>query len=148
MWTTIGELWSLGGAMFRDRIGHRHERPSDNRAHTGTRGESLAVKALKKKGYKILEKNYRSKLGEIDVIARDGGVLAFVEVKARRTDRFGDPKLAVTPQKQRKISMVALEYLKKTGQIEKEARFDVVAIRLLPGQPDIEIIKNAFELAY
>jgi putative endonuclease len=134
--------------MFRDRIGHRQDRPSDNRAHTGARGESLAVKALKKKGYKILEKNYRSKLGEIDVIARDGDVLAFVEVKARRTDRFGDPKLAVTPQKQRKISMVALEYLKKTDQIEKGGRFDVVAIRLLPGKPAIEIIKNAFELAY
>ena len=74
--------------MFRDRICRQHDRPSDNRCHTGARGESLAVKALKKKGYKILEKNYRSKLGEIDVIARDGGVLAFVEVKARRTDRF------------------------------------------------------------
>ena len=134
--------------MFRDRIAQRQDEPHDNRAHTGTRGESLAVKALKKKGYKILEKNYRCKLGEIDVIARDGGVLAFIEVKARRTDRFGDPKLAITAQKQRKISMVALEYLKKTGQIEKGARFDVVAIRLLPGQPDIEIIKNAFELAY
>lgn len=134
--------------MFRDRIGRQHDRPSDNRCHTGARGESLAVKALKKKGYKILEKNYRCKLGEIDIIAKDRGVLVFVEVKARRTDRFGDPKLAVTPQKQRKISMVALEYLKKTGQIEKRARFDVVAIRLLPGQPDIEIIKNAFELAY
>jgi putative endonuclease len=134
--------------VFRDRLGRRHDGPQDNRAHTGNRGESLAVKALKKKGYQILEKNYRSKLGEIDVIARDRGVLAFVEVKARRTDRFGNPKLAVTPEKQRKISMVALEYLKKTGQMGKKARFDVVAIRLLPGQTDIEIVKNAFELAY
>jgi len=114
----------------------------------GARGESLAVNCLKKNGYKILEQNYCSKLGEIDIIAKDGGVLAFVEVKARRTDQFGGPKLAVTPQKQRKISMVALEYLKQTGQMNEKARFDVVAIRLLPDQQDVEIIKNAFELAY
>ncbi|NVM20544.1 MAG: YraN family protein [Desulfobacterales bacterium] len=121
---------------------------TDQRRHVGEGGESVAVKVLKKNGYKILEQNYRSKLGEIDIIATEGGALAFVEVKARRTDRFGDPKLAVTPNKKRKISMVALEYLKKTGQIDKKARFDVVAVRLLPGQPDVEIIKNAFELAY
>ena len=134
--------------MFGDRMSQRQESGNDNRRHTGTHGESLAAKVLKKNGYKIIEQNYRSKLGEIDIIARDGGVLAFVEVKARRTDRFGDPKWAVTRQKQRKISMVALDYLKRTGQIEKRARFDVVAIRLLPGQPDVEIIRNAFELAY
>ncbi|NVM57581.1 MAG: YraN family protein [Desulfobacterales bacterium] len=121
---------------------------TDHRRDMGESGESLAVKVLKENGYKILEQNYRSKLGEIDIIARDGGVLAFVEVKARRTDQFGDPKLAVTPQKQRKISMVALGYLKETGQIGERARFDVVAIRLVPGQPYVEIIKNAFELAY
>jgi len=134
--------------MFRNRSFRQPDTPGDDRCHTGARGESLAVKALKEKGYRILEKNYRCKLGEIDIIAKDDGVLAFVEVKARRTDRFGDPKLAVTPRKQRKISMVALEYLKKTGQIGERARFDVVAIRLWPGRPDIEIIKNAFELAY
>jgi len=134
--------------MFRNRSFRQPDTPGDDRCHTGARGESLAVKALKEKGYRILEKNYRCKLGEIDIIAKDDGVLAFVEVKARRTDRFGDPKLAVTPRKQRKISMVALEYLKKTGQIGERARFDVVAIRLWPGRPNIEIIKNAFELAY
>ena len=120
----------------------------NHRRHTGERGESVAVSILKKNGYKILEQNYRSKLGEIDIIAQEGGVLAFIEVKARRTDEFGEPKLAVTPQKQRKISMVALEYLKTTKQTDRKARFDVVAIRLLPGEPYIEIIKNAFDLAY
>ena len=87
-------------------------------------------------------------MGEIDVIARDDRVLVFIEVKARRTNQFGGPKWAVTPRKQRKISMVALAYLKDTEQMGVKARFDVVAIRLLPGNPDIEIIKNAFELAY
>jgi putative endonuclease len=135
--------------MFIKKLIRRQENAStDPRRHTGQSGESLAVKVLKQNGYKILEKNYSSKLGEIDVIAQDGSVLAFIEVKARRTAKFGSPKLAVTPRKQRKISMVALQYLKETGQTSKRARFDVVAIRLLPGQPDIEIIKNAFDLAY
>ncbi len=114
----------------------------------GAFGESLAVKALKKNGYKILELNHRSKLGEIDIIAKEEGVLVFVEVKTRRTDSFGNPKLAVTPRKQRKISMVALEYLKKTGQMDNNARFDVIAVRLVSGHSEVEIIRNAFDLAY
>jgi putative endonuclease len=134
--------------MFSNWRLKRAEGENDNPQKTGVRGESLAVKVLKRNGYKILEQNYRSKLGEIDIIAKERGVLAFVEVKARRTDQFGNPKLAVTPQKQRKISMVALEYLKQTGQMDVKARFDVVAIRLLRDHQEIEIIKNAFELAY
>ena len=134
--------------MFR-KFTRRPEDPANNgRRHTGESGESIAVKFLKKNGYKIIEQNYRCKLGEIDIIARDGRVLTFIEVKARRTGGFGGPKWAVTPQKQRKISMVALQYLKETEQMEKKARFDVVAIQLLPDHPDVEIIKNAFELAY
>ena len=134
--------------MFRKWF-RRSEGPDiDGRRRTGESGEALAVKFLKKNGYRIIERNYRCKLGEIDIIARDDRGLAFIEVKARRTDEFGGPKWAVTPQKQRKISMVALEYLKETEQMEKKARFDVVAIRLLPDHPDVEIIKNAFELAY
>jgi len=138
----------LIGAMSRNQPCPRGGGSVDDRRHTGKRGESLAVRILKQSGYKIVEQNYRSKLGEIDIIAKEAGVLAFVEVKARRTDQFGGPKQAITPRKQRKISMVALEYLKQTGQMGERARFDVVAIHLTPGQPDVEIIKNAFELAY
>ena len=134
--------------MLRRRIRKPEGPANDGRRRTGESGESIAVKSLKKNGYQIIEQNYRCKLGEIDIIARDGRVLAFIEVKARRTGDFGGPKRAVTPRKQRKISMVALKYLKETEQMEKKARFDVVAIRLLPGDPDVEIIKNAFELAY
>ena len=134
--------------MFRRRVRKQENPLNDGRRHTGESGESIAVKFLKKNGYKIIERNYRCNLGEIDIIARDGRVLAFIEVKARRTDEFGGPKWAVTSRKQRKISMVALKYLKETEQMEKKARFDVVAVRLLPGDPDVEIIKNAFELAY
>jgi putative endonuclease len=122
--------------------------PGDVRKKTGEIGEAIAVDFLKKKGYKIIQRNYSCKLGEVDIIARDGSVLSFIEVKARRSDRFGGPKRALTPRKQRKISMVAVDYLKRTNQMDTEARFDVVAIRLLPGEPDIEVIKNAFDLAY
>jgi putative endonuclease len=138
----------LIGAMSRNPPCPKGGDGADDRRRTGRRGESLAVQVLKKSGYKILQQNYSSKLGEIDIIAKEAGVLAFVEVKARRTDRFGGPKQSVTPRKQRKISMVALEYLKQTGQMGKRARFDVVAIHLTPGQPDVEIIRNAFELSY
>ena len=114
----------------------------------GEQGESLAVWYLKKNGYKILEQNYRTKLGEIDIIAREKKTLVFVEVKSRRSIRFGSPKWAVTPKKQRTISMVALTYLKATQQTDARARFDVVAIISNQDEPRIEIIKNAFELAY
>ena len=120
----------------------------NKRQKFGAKGESLAAWYLKKNGYKIIEQNYRTQLGEIDIIAKEKKTLVFVEVKARRSTRFGNPKLAVTPKKQRKISMVALYYLKTTNQISAKARFDVVAITSNRDQPQIEIVKNAFELAY
>ena len=114
----------------------------------GKKSERLAAEFLKRMGYRILETNYRSKLGEIDIIAREKGTIVFVEVKARNTSRFGSPKGAVTPAKQRKISMVALDYLKRSDQTEASARFDVVAIDTASGKIDIEVVKNAFTLAY
>ena len=120
----------------------------NKRQQFGKESESLAVKYLKKNGYKILEQNYRNKIGEIDIIAKEKGTLVFVEVKARKTHVFGNPKWAVTPKKQRKISMVALYYLKATKQTHVKARFDVVALSSAKEDLQIEIIKNAFELAY
>jgi putative endonuclease len=120
----------------------------NRRRQTGEAGEALAARLLRKKGYTIVATNYRTQLGEIDIIARDGGTLVFVEVKARRSDRFGAPKWAVTPAKQRKISMVALYYLKTTGQSAAKARFDVVSIRSDSQHPEVEIIRNAFDLLY
>jgi putative endonuclease len=120
----------------------------NRRQQFGQESETVALKFLKKQKYKILEKNYRTRQGEIDIIARDGDTISFIEVKARTSDHFGDPKGAVTLQKQRKISMVALQYLKATNQSDAKARFDVVAISSTVTTPKIEIIKNAFELAY
>jgi putative endonuclease len=115
---------------------------------TGKKGESIAARLLRKKGYQILEQNYRTRLGEIDIIARDRNTLVFVEVKARSSNRFGHPKSAITPQKQRKISMVALHYLKITNQMRSKARFDVIAISSTHTSQKVELIRNAFDLAY
>lgn len=120
----------------------------NKRQKLGQEGESIAVRYLKKNGYKILEHNYRTKLGEIDIIAKEKETIVFVEVKARKSYLLGNPKWAVTPKKQRKISMVALFYLKATNQNYASARFDVVAISSMENNPSIEIVKNAFELAY
>ncbi len=122
----------------------------DQRRQFGKESEEMAARYLKKKGYRILEQNYRTALGEIDIIARDKRTIVFVEVKARRSFSFGSPKAAITPKKQRKISMVALSYLKAAGLERASARFDVVAINAYApeGGPEIEIVKNAFELAY
>ena len=116
----------------------------------GKRSETDAVTHLKKLGYKILETNYRNRLGEIDIIAKDRDTIAFVEVKARKSKTYGNPKWAITPKKQRKISMVALSYLKATRQIDAKARFDVVTVTLNSEDTTstIDVIKNAFELAY
>jgi putative endonuclease len=117
----------------------------NNRQEFGKESESLAVNSLKKQGYEILETNFKTKIGEIDIIARDGDTLVFVEVKARKTLRYGDPKYAITWHKKRKISLTALYYLKKTGRMNVRARFDVVSILEDGNRPLVEIVKNAFE---
>lgn len=115
----------------------------------GQKGESLAVRHLKDQGYEILAQNYRTKVGEIDIVAREGGALVFVEVKARKSDKYGDPKWAITKAKQRKISMAALYYLKASGQTKVKARFDVLTLKPdAAGKTVVEIIRNAFPLAY
>jgi len=114
----------------------------------GRFGEDLARERLKDCGYRILTANYRCPFGEIDVIARDGDVLVFVEIKTRKNKSLGLVKETVNIRKQRQISKVALAYMKSHNLWGSKARFDVVAVGLLDGKKEIEIIKNAFELAY
>jgi putative endonuclease len=114
----------------------------------GRGGEDLAAEHLGRQGYRIIARNYRTRQAEIDIIARHEGVIVFVEVKTRRSAGFGHPKWAVTPAKQKKISMAALEYLKKHRAMQSRARFDVVTIQTVEGKACIEVIANAFELAY
>lgn len=112
-------------------------------------GESIAVTFLKGQGFKIVQCNFRSVCGEIDIIARDGRTIVFVEVKCRKNHNYGPPQLAVTPFKQRQISKAALVWLSKKKLYDAEARFDVVAIVLHQNDlPEIEHIRNAFDLAY
>jgi putative endonuclease len=120
----------------------------NRKQHFGLQGEELAVRHLKKKGYRIIERNFRTRAGEIDIIAKHKGQIVFAEVKTRHTNRYGHPKLAVTDHKQRKISMVALAYLKRHYAVETSARFDVVTIQSSEEGPTIEIFPNAFELTY
>ncbi len=105
----------------------------------GREGEKLAVDYLNKKGYKILEKNFRTKLGEIDIIAKDGNFIVIVEVKRRFSDKFGEPELAVNYRKQQKLKKLALYYLKHIGK-EYPVRFDVIAIK----GSEIHHIEDAF----
>jgi putative endonuclease len=112
----------------------------------GSRGESLALAVLERAGYAIVATGYRTAAGEIDIIARDGACLVFVEVKARRTIERGTPAEAVTPQKQRRIIAMARDFLARHKTDATECRFDVVAI-LMPrdGPPAIEHIRDAFD---
>ena len=121
---------------------------TDRKQKIGKKGESIAVRYLKKQGYRIIELNYRSKAGEIDIIAREKRSLVFVEVKTRSSRSFGSPKWAITPKKQKAISMAALYYLKMTNQNDVDARFDVVSIQLQGEDTQIELVRNAFDLAY
>jgi putative endonuclease len=112
----------------------------------GKKGEELALRFLKKRGYRIIEKNYVCKMGEMDIIAKEKDTLVFIEVKTRTSMAFGPPQLAVTRFKQRQLSKVALYYLKEKRLENVKARFDVVAILLVQKGEEIELIKDAFEL--
>ncbi|MDA8125716.1 MAG: YraN family protein [Deltaproteobacteria bacterium] len=114
--------------------------------HTGEKGEALAVAYLSRAGYRIVARNYRCLFGEIDIVAREGGTLVFIEVKSRRSRAYGPPQLAVGLAKQKKISRIALHYLSETKLAQSPARFDVVAVLFQPGGPQVELIRNAFEL--
>jgi len=117
----------------------------------GNLGEEIATAFLVKHGYRILERNFRCKGGEVDIVARDHGdnCVVFVEVKTRRNLSYGVPQLAVTPFKQRQISKAALTWLSKKRLHNSNARFDVIAILLDDdGDNGVEHIINAFDLAF
>lgn len=116
----------------------------DDRRALGDRGEDLAAGFLKKQGYHILERNYRTPLGELDLIARHQGCLVFIEVKTRRTDRFGAPQEAVHPAKQEKLRNLAEYYLQDKGLGDAWVRFDVVGVRLTEKGAKLEVIQHAF----
>jgi len=111
----------------------------------GGRGEDLAARFLARKGLKVLERNFRCPAGEVDIIARDGETVVFVEVKTRRGGLFGHPLEAVHSTKRDRLRKTALFYLSTRGG-EAPARFDIVGINLGPGAPEIEHVEDAFGL--
>lgn len=115
------------------------------RQNTGKLGEDLATVELWHQGYAILARRYRTRYGEIDIVAQDGETIVFVEVKARRSDRFGTAAESVTPWKQRRIAAMALDYLAWSGRMDAPCRFDVVAIDgVASDKVTIQHIKSAF----
>lgn len=118
-----------------------------DRKQIGNIGENIAVSYMQKSGYEIIERNFSGRLGEIDVIAKEGRYLCFVEVKARCDIRHGYPREAVTVQKQNKIKHMAMLYISKHKLYDVSVRFDVVEIMLNEDMTmkDIVILKNAFE---
>jgi putative endonuclease len=118
----------------------------DTRKALGSRGEDLAVRYLKKRGFKVIERNYHCQWGEIDLIAREKNTLVFVEIKARSSSEYGLPQDAVDRFKQKKLIEVARAYMAERHLTEDiPARFDVVAIHLTPAGPHIELIRDAFQ---
>lgn len=112
----------------------------------GKSGEDAAVKFLQKLEFTILEKNYRTPVGEVDIIARENDIIVFVEVKTRKSLRCGNPFEAVDLRKQRQVSKVALDYITRKGLIDSPARFDVISVTVHDErQADVEIIRNAFD---
>lgn len=131
----------LARLIARIRLAWRRYRSLDRR------GERAAAGHLKKLGYQVVGRRDRGRLGELDLIAVDGRTVVFVEVKTRRTHQAGHPAEAVTPDKQRRLTRLALVYLKRHDLLEYNARFDVLAITWPDGSrtPKIEHIPNAFE---
>ena len=113
----------------------------------GKAGEDLAVRELERRGYAILARRYRRRCGELDIVARDGPSVVFVEVKTREGCEFGTGSEAVTGVKRRRMASVALDYLMRHRLTGQPCRFDVVSIDMSHGDPRVEVYRNAFDVA-
>ena len=122
--------------------------PLLDRISLGKAGEDCACRELERRGHAILARRYRSRLGEIDIVSRDGETIVFVEVKARTSNRFGEPAEAVTLHKQTRVVAIAEDYLARHRLRHARCRFDVVAISFgTNGQPVVEVFQDAFQAA-
>ncbi len=134
-------LKALSDFILKKRSGKRHQS-----AHliTGKQGEKVAANYLKKNGYKIVDRNYHCKFGEIDIIALEGDILTFIEIKTRGSREYIPPEFTVTKHKQSKIKRSASHYLGRHNIENRDCRFDIVAITMEKGKKDIVLYKNAF----
>ncbi len=118
---------------------------SQRRIALGKTGEDLACAELEKRGYAIVARRYRRRGGELDIIARDGETMVFIEVKTRDGRAFGDGADAVTGFKRRRITQLALDYMMRHHLSDCPCRFDVVSVQVDSGVPVIEVFQNAFD---
>ena len=118
--------------------------PTRHQSQLGESGEEAACRELRRRGYAILARRYRTRHGEIDIIARHGEVLVFVEVKTRTSHAFGSPLAAVTPVKQRRLVRMALEYVTRSHLSQPACRFDVVGVLVGESRRSIEVVVDAF----
>jgi putative endonuclease len=114
------------------------------RQEFGKEGENIAVCELERRGYEILARRYRTRYGEIDIVAGDAGTIVFVEVKARATDEFGTAAEAVTASKRRRLAAMATDYLARNRLSERPCRFDVVAIDGVGSGMRVTVFQSAF----
>jgi len=118
------------------------------RLSLGKSGEALACRELRRRGYALLARRYRTRWGEIDIVARDGDTLVLIEVKTRRGTRFGGPVAAVNFRKQRRLVNMARSYVLGLSGPEPPCRFDVVGVTLASGEPPVvELLVNAFRVS-
>jgi len=133
-------------AMLRDQLWSRLINPLFAPKPLGRRGEEAAARYLRRLGYIILARGHRDNIGELDLIAVDGRTVVFIEVKTRTSHDAGHPADAVDEAKQRRLTRLALSYMKRHDLLECSARFDIVAVTWpTRGRPTIEHFKNAFE---
>ena len=117
----------------------------DYKRRLGWRGEEIAIAYLQRQGYRVMARNWRCTAGELDIVAREGETLAFVEVRTRRGNRFGTPEESITPTKQAKLVELAQTYLQENGLTDQNWRIDVVAILMDRGSEvkRVNLIRNA-----
>lgn len=113
----------------------------------GQEGERIAESYLRKKGYRVVERNYRCSVGELDLVVLDRRVIVFVEVKTRTDERFGAPLESVGSRKQKKMIKAALFFLSQRRLHHRDARFDVVGVSWRDREPVVEHVENAFEIS-
>ena len=111
---------------------------------TGSAGEDAAARFLQRNGYAVLETNFYYDHGEIDIVAKEGNTLVFVEVKSRRSGRFGAPEESVTPRKQELLRRTAEGYVLSKNLGAVECRFDVVSVMMNGGKTECRVLKNCF----
>lgn len=112
----------------------------------GARGESVAARYLRRRGYAIVRRNYRGAHGEIDLVALDRDVLVFIEVKTRAQERFGEPLEAVDALKQRRIAGAAEDFVREHSLYDRAIRFDIVGVRRRGWRWEVELVRDAFEV--